>query len=84
MSMNRQETYDLLGMKRKNLRFSELCKAAEVFGFNPKARRGSHVKYGRTGIIELLSFQEKEGKAKSYQVDQFLDLVDKYGLLEKE
>lgn len=84
MSMNRQETYDLLGIKRKNLRFSELCKAAKVFGFDFKRKKGSHLTYGRTGVFELLDFQEREGKAKPYQIDQLLDLVDKYRLLEKE
>ncbi|GAH56094.1 unnamed protein product, partial [marine sediment metagenome] len=53
-------------------------------GFSPKGRTGSHVKYGRAGIIELLDFQEVRGKAKPYQVDQFLDVIDKYKLLERE
>ena len=84
MSMNRQETYDLLWIKRKNLRFSELCKAAEAFGFSPKGQTGSHVKYGRTGIIELLDFQEVRRKAKPYQVNQLLNAIDKDNLLERE
>lgn len=81
--MNRRELYDSLAIRRKNLRFRELLGAAEAFGFSPKGRTGSHVKYG-AGIIELLDFQEVRGKAKPYQVDQFLDVIDKYKLLERE
>jgi len=82
--MNRREFYDSLAIRRKNLRFRELLRAAEAFGFSPKGQTGSHVKYGRVGIIELLDFQEVRGKPKPYQVDQFLDVIDKYKLLERE
>jgi len=35
-------------------------------------------------VREMLNFQNVKGKAKPYQVKQFLKVVDKYKLLEEE
>jgi len=37
----------------------------------------------KEGIKELLNFQNVGGKAKPYQVKQFLKIVEKYNLLEE-
>jgi hypothetical protein len=48
-----------------------------------KGGKGSHRVYGRSGIAEILNFQEVKGKAKPYQVRQFLRIIEKYRLEEK-
>jgi len=60
-----------------------LCNAAELFGFRFRGGSGSHRIYVKDGVREMLNFQNVKGKAKSYQVKQFLKVVDKYKLLEK-
>jgi hypothetical protein len=54
----------------KNVRFDDLCHAAEVFGFHRRGRKGSHTVYVRDGIPEFLNFQNAKGKARPYLVRQ--------------
>ena len=68
----------------KNVRFTDLCKAAKLFGFKYKGSKGSHVVYAHDDIKEILNFQNVKGKAKPYQVKQFLKIIEKYNLLEDE
>lgn len=70
--------------KRKNIRFERFCNVIEAIGFHFKGGRGSHRVYSMGGVIEILSIQNEEGKAKPYQVTQFIDIVDKYNLMESE
>jgi hypothetical protein len=35
-------------------------------------------------VEELLNFQNVKGKAKPYQVKQFIKIIEKYGFLEEE
>jgi len=62
----------------RNLRFRELVSLAESFGFRLVRIKGSHHIYARPGIPELINLQEADGRAKPYQVRQFLKLLDKY------
>ena len=80
----REELYRKLKRNPKDVRFAELCRAAELFGFKLRGSKGSHRIYVREGIRELLNFQDVKGKAKPYQVRQFLKVVEKYNLLEAE
>jgi hypothetical protein len=64
----------------KNVRFNELCKAAELFGFKYKGGKGSHRIFVKEGIKEMLNFQDIRGMAKPYQVRQFIKVVEKYHL----
>lgn len=41
---------------------------------------GSHHLFGRSGVIELINVQNVGGKAKPYQIRQFLKIVEKYNL----
>lgn len=67
----------------KNVRFNKLCKMAEAFGFEFRGGKGSHRIYVRREIEEMLNFQDVGGKAKPYQVRQFIKIVEKYNLLEE-
>ncbi len=80
----KKELYEKLKNNPKNVRFTDLCKAAELFGFKVKGGKGSHVVYAHPGIKEILNFQNVGGKAKPYQVKQFLKIVERYNLLEDE
>jgi len=84
MSDKKKEIYERLKRNPKNVRFTELCKAAELFGFKFRGGRGSHVVYVREGVREILVFQNVKGKVKPYQVKQFLKIIEKYNLLEDE
>ena len=74
--------YTAFKSKNKGKKFEVLCNAAELFRF--RGDRGSHRIYVRDGVREMLNFQNVKGKAKPYQVKQFLKVVEKYKLLEEE
>ena len=80
--MDREEVYRELKGRVTNMRFEELCQAAESFGFKFKGGKGSHRIFVREGVKELLNFQDVRGKAKPYQVRQFIKLIEKYNLVE--
>ena len=46
--------------------------------------KGSHRVYVREGVKEILNFQNVKGKAKPYQVRQFLKVIENYNLPEEE
>ena len=81
--MDREEIYRDLKERVTNVRFEELCRAVELFGCKFKCGKGSHRVFVREGVKELLNFQDVKGKAKPYQVRQFIRLIEKYNLLER-
>jgi len=51
------------------------------FGFELDRTRGSHHIFIHPDVAELLSIQtRKDGKAKPYQLRQFLKLIEEYSL----
>ena len=81
--MNKSKLFEELKNNLKNVRFTKLCKAAELFGFEFKGGKGSHRIYIRDGVKEMLNFQNVHGKAKPYQVRQLIKVIEKYNLLEE-
>ena len=81
--MTKLELYDEFKRNPKNVRFEKICRAAETFGFRFRGGKGSHRIYVRLGVRELLNFQNENGKAKPYQVKQFLKIIEQYSLLEE-
>ncbi len=79
--MNKKEIYEELKRNTKNVKFEKICRAAELFGFKFRGGKGSHRIYVKRDVREMLNFQNVKGKAKSYQVKQFLRIVEKYNLL---
>jgi hypothetical protein len=63
-----------------NLRFGDLQRLVEAFGFQLLRVSGSHHIYGRAGLVEQVNLQEVGGRAKPYQIRQFLKLVERYNL----
>jgi hypothetical protein len=69
----------------QNLAFEEFCWLCERFGMAERRHAGSHRVYKRMQEpIFALSIQSDKGRAKPYQVKQFLDLLEEHGLYGKE
>ncbi|NJO79600.1 MAG: type II toxin-antitoxin system HicA family toxin [Cyanobacteria bacterium RM1_2_2] len=64
----------------KNVQFNEMVGLVEAFGFQLSRVNGSHHIFQHPRISELVNLQNKQGKAKPYQVRQFLLLVEQYNL----
>lgn len=69
---------------QKNVKFEEFLLVLEFFEFYCDRINGSHHIYKKDGINELINIQNVNGEVKSYQVRQFLSIIDKYGLINKE
>jgi predicted RNA binding protein YcfA (HicA-like mRNA interferase family) len=64
----------------KNVSFHDMIILVEAFGFRLSRINGSHHIFVHPQIPELVNLQEKNGKAKPYQVREFLQLVEEYDL----
>lgn len=64
----------------KNIRFAEMVSLVESFGFRLSRISGSHHVFVHPRIEELVNLQDVKGKAKPYQIRQFLKLVERYSL----
>jgi predicted RNA binding protein YcfA (HicA-like mRNA interferase family) len=64
----------------KNVRFSEMVSLVEAFGFRLSRTSGSHHIFIHPAVREMVNLQEVNGKAKPYQIHQFLQLVERYNL----
>jgi hypothetical protein len=71
-----QETLAACG----NVRFGDMVTLAEAFGFHLSRTNGSHHIFVHPHVPELLNLQNFKGKAKPYQVRQFVTLVEEYNL----
>jgi predicted RNA binding protein YcfA (HicA-like mRNA interferase family) len=78
--MNKEKLLRKALLGPTNLRFAEIVSLAEAFGFRMSRTVGSHHIFVHPRVKELLNLQEVKGKAKAYQVGQFLRLVEKYNL----
>jgi predicted RNA binding protein YcfA (HicA-like mRNA interferase family) len=64
----------------KNILFNEMVTLVEAFGFRLSRVSGSHHILIHSEVREMINLQEVNGKAKPYQVQQFLHLVERYNL----
>jgi predicted RNA binding protein YcfA (HicA-like mRNA interferase family) len=53
----------------------------EAFGFRLSRVSGSHHIFIHPEVSEMVNLQEVSGKAKPYQIRQFLQLVERYNLV---
>jgi predicted RNA binding protein YcfA (HicA-like mRNA interferase family) len=63
-----------------NIAFNDMVAIVEAFGFQLSRVNGSHHIFENAEISEQLNLQNKKGKAKPYQIKQFLQLVEQYNL----
>ena len=61
-------------------RFKEMITLVEAFGFRLSRVKGSHHIFVHPQVQELINLQDVDGRAKAYQVRQFLQLVERYNL----
>jgi hypothetical protein len=64
----------------RNVRFRDLVRLTEAFGFRLSRTQGSHHVFAQPEILELLNLQDVGGEAKPYQIRQLLLLVERYNL----
>jgi predicted RNA binding protein YcfA (HicA-like mRNA interferase family) len=64
----------------KNIRFGDMVTLIEAFGFRLARASGSHHIFEHPDVPEMVNIQNRKGKAKPYQVRQFLELVEQYNL----
>jgi HicA toxin of bacterial toxin-antitoxin, len=64
----------------QNIAFSDMVTLSEAFGFRLSRISGSHHIFEHPSVPEPLNLQNKNGQAKSYQVRQFLQLIEQYNL----
>lgn len=72
--------YERLIASRTSMRFRDFQRILESFGFTHEGTKGSHHKYDHPDVPRPLSIQPKGNMAKPYQIDQFLDMVEEFGL----
>ena len=63
-----------------NVSFSDMQRLVEAFGYRLARVSGSHHIYSHPAVRELVNLQNDHGKAKPYQIRQFLKLVEEYNL----
>ncbi|HAH06105.1 MAG TPA: hypothetical protein DCM05_06190 [Elusimicrobia bacterium] len=78
--MNKEKLLRSVRNNPVDVRFSDLCRLAQYLGFALRGGRGSHRVYTHPSVKEILNFQNVGGKAKPYQVRQFLSVIEAYGL----
>jgi predicted RNA binding protein YcfA (HicA-like mRNA interferase family) len=78
--MNKRKLLAKVLAGSKNLPFNDLVALVEAFGFYLSRVNGSHHIFVHALIREIVNLQEVNGKAKPYQVRQFLKLVEQYDL----
>lgn len=67
----------LSGGSDANIAFDDLRRLLAHFGFDERTR-GSHHVFTRTDVAEILNLQDKQGKAKPYQVRQVREVILRY------
>jgi len=78
--MKKQKLLQKLISGSKNIRFAEATACAKAFGFRLARRNGSHHIFTHPQVPELVNLQNVNGKAKPYQVNQLLNIIERYNL----
>jgi predicted RNA binding protein YcfA (HicA-like mRNA interferase family) len=78
--MNKQKLLKKILSATTNVRFGDMVSLIEAFGFRLARVNGGHHIFDHPGIPELVNIQNRKGKAKPYQIRQFLELVEQHNL----
>ncbi len=78
--MNKRKLLEKVLAGSRNISFKEMISLVEAFGFHLSRIKGSHFIFAHPQIPELVNVQEQDGKAKPYQIGQFLQLIERYHL----
>jgi predicted RNA binding protein YcfA (HicA-like mRNA interferase family) len=75
-----RKVYEKVLSGSRNIRFDDLCRLAEGFGFKLDRTSGSHHIYRYPTGLMLNLQPDRNRQAKPYQVRQLLGLVEQNGL----
>lgn len=70
----------VLATRRSPIAFREFERLLLAFGFWHVRTTGSHQQYGHPQVDRILSVQPRGKDAKPYQAEQFLDMIEEFGL----
>jgi predicted RNA binding protein YcfA (HicA-like mRNA interferase family) len=70
----------VLANPSRQLSFQDFVSLIEAVGFRHSRTKGSHRSYAHPDCPRLLVIQPKGKDAKRYQVREFLDMIEEYGL----
>lgn len=70
----------LLLSTNRSVSYRDFVAMVEAFGFRNIRTKGSHAVYVNSSCAEPLNLQPKGKDAKRYQIRNFLDIVEEYGL----
>ena len=78
--MNNKKLLSRIARGSRDVRFVNLVALVEGFGFRLSRVNGSHHIFVHDDVRELVNLQNVGGKAKPYQIQQWLRLVERYNL----
>ena len=78
--MNKHKLLKKILASAANVRFGDMVALVEGFGFRVARVSGGHHIFEHPAIPELVNMQNRKGKAKPYQIRQFLELVEQHNL----
>lgn len=78
--MRPRKVYEKILAGSRNVRFEDVCRLAEGFGFSRDRTSGSHRIYRHPRGLMLNLQPDHGGQAKLYQIRQLLELVEENGL----
>ena len=64
----------------RDVSFDDLIKLIKAFGFKLERTKGSRHIFSHQQISELINIQNVKGKAKPYQVKQFIALIERHNI----
>jgi len=80
--MQSKKVLEAIVRNPKSVRFKILRNLLLHLGFRERKGKGSHRVYIKSGISEIITLQNVEGKVKPYQVRQVVRIIAKYSLIE--
>ena len=80
MVVKASKLYARLVASQASMRFRDFQRVLGAFGFKLDRINGSHHQYKHPLTTRPLSIQPRGNMAKPYQIDQFLDIVEEFGL----
>ena len=78
--MNKKKLLKQCFENPKNIKFADFVGLVESFGFSLARISGSHHIFKNPDLGVLINIQDAKGEAKSYQIRQFLKIVEKENL----
>ncbi len=78
--MKKRKLLNKILRSQRNIKFQEFIGLVKAFGFQLSRTSGSHHIFIHGEVDELINLQNVNGEAKSYQIKQFLELVERYNL----